>query len=220
MTHEHQAWVILKRARMLSKSSGTLRSSSPLFRDKGKDITQSGGSPEVPRVGLPGRDDRHILNIRTKASVHQAVLRLLSKSACCSAHAALITDVSTFYRTYFADTMNAVQLERKSLRKSAETLVATASAKVQRMEKLLIRHTRLAHSVIERASRREKMLHMQRAFKGWRCLVDREKIIRRQAALAYNCLQVSAAPRSSGRPDGAVCDVGKVLRCPEENQTG
>ena len=179
MTHENQALQILRQARLLT-SAKTGRNATGRF---GTDFQESNGNVgDETRASstsdyLPSGDqaDNYVTEARNKASVHQAVLRLLSQSVCCSAHSAMLTDVATFYQTFFVDSMNAVQTERLALRKGAEKIRDNARDRLDSKRTLLIRRTSSARNVVQRMSEREEGMLKKFIFVNWKQVLDSSK---------------------------------------------
>ena len=101
------------------------------------------------------------------ASIHHAVLRLLSDAACCPSHAAMLTDAGSFFRTSFVDSMVALRHERENLQKQSAAAIGAAKLEVERHEKLMESRTAILRNVLERNARRTCDTLLQSVIHEW-----------------------------------------------------
>jgi CRP-like cAMP-binding protein len=102
------------------------------------------------------------------ASIHHAVLRLLSDSACCQFHSALLTDAASFFRTSYIDQMLGVRKEREMLQTRTKVEVNAAQAIVKWNEQMMQRQLKLVRKVLMRGAERNLQTLKQNILHAWK----------------------------------------------------
>ena len=185
-----QAQTVLRRARTLILESpvgtgggGTTTTKTAMASNNSSDYTS------VLPHHLSHAGDEALLRRKQAASVHQAVLRMLSRSACCSSHGAMLADAANFFRTSFVDALVAVADERKALRAAAEEQVLAARREAAQAHALLHQRAASARQVLLRARDREDMQRKAAVLKSWRrlCQIQARDYQRKRRSMTLVC---------------------------------